>query len=212
MSKIGNQTIWENKKSIKTIQEYLELISAYVKAKIDNNTQESKIIENKMSLMHSRVNTVFINAGILPIRRWGNVINQRDINIVQEVPLIVRLYLGEDSLFGARTHSYDLNIIDDIRSTYISLIGLYDQAKQKAWINTILPIGLVLRLPAKIVKYLISSIFDYDIPSNNLLWKGFSLLINTIAWIATALPLIDRLGYGEEFDQLIIWVQTSIFN
>jgi hypothetical protein len=84
--------------------------------------------------------------------------------------------------------------MNSVKNIYLQLIDLYEQYTAKAWINTIFPIGFILRLPDKIVKFLINSIFDIQISDQNIIWKISSFPINLITYALTFFQFIDRIG------------------
>jgi hypothetical protein len=117
----------------------------------------------------------------------------------------VQLHLGEEyRVFeGITRRGGNPYIMNSVKNIYLKLIGLYEENKIKAWLNTIFPVGFILRLPAKIVKFLINSIFDIQISDQNIIWKIISFPINLITYVLSLFQFLDRIGYSSKLDSFI---------
>jgi hypothetical protein len=120
------------------------------------------------------MNTICYNAGHHPKFIYGNAIHQKEFALNQQIPEFFR----------------NFNNLDQIRETYLQIIGLYIEAKRYAWMNTIFPIGYLLRLPANIIKFLFRSIFDISISEENIMWKVLAFIFNAVAWVSSVTPFI----------------------
>jgi len=197
MAGITKQFIWQNKASINFLVKQIELIQKYVVAKRDKTNEVTKY-ERELALNAPKANQIFITAGIMPTIHWGSQFNgYQERSVSQDIPYFTRLWLGEDNLFGGRSSSHDLNIIDDIINRYVSLIGLYTDQTRRSWINTFNPltyIGFILSLPAKTIRFLLESLFDTNIPKN-FITQGISGFINvTTWWLTVVLPFVEKHG------------------
>jgi len=201
MPKITKQFIWENKNAINALTEQMELIHRYVIAKRDHSDEEKKY-ERLLALNAPKINQIFIDAGMMPTMHWGSqAYGYQERSITQDIPYYTRLWLGEDNLFGARSMSSDLNIIDSIINHYLGLLGIYKDCTRRSWVNTFNPltyISLLLSLPAKTLRFVLESVFDTSLPKN-FVTQGISGVINLATWwITIVAPFIDKIGGTEK--------------
>jgi hypothetical protein len=212
MPRINHQTIIGNRDAVKTLIQQLKRIKEYTEAKKVDDIEKYSKLELELSYEAPKINQIFLDAGISPTIGYGNMIQAQQRNIAQEIPWFVRLHTGEDDLLGmrVRSHSKDTNIMNDIQNYYIGLIRIYDEKKLTAWVNlSIYPLKFILKLPANVIKFLFSHIFDIDVSNNNFIWRISSLIINFMSWFATVLPLLDRMGYTEQINMVLAFIKIN---
>jgi len=198
--------VWENKKRLKLLYEFRELVDTYFNSVevdymsvnpsadlIENETAQQVRIEINRIL--GEVREVLHSAGIRPIIRYtppsmiGGYIQHIDITL---------------NMFNLRYYNIPYNKLIDIIDI---AIGKYSRDSKRAWMRTFNPIywsGCIFDYIARLPFVLLGRIgFDSDKAESSIIGRLIKGILYLIVVFAALLTILYYLGYLEQFKGLI---------
>jgi len=199
MDSYTNIPIWETKKRIRRLKEFLGMIITYF-----GNIERSFMVDNAIENDIAKTNRSKINIKIDQVRK---------IIIQSNVSYIVR-YIPAPAVGGAisnidifhNLHQLNRFQIPDsqVTDTIERAIGVYESDLTAAWLRTINPfywlnrlLNIVASVPFRI---LASAGFNQKAAEESVVGKIFKSVVYILGVLASVLTVIQLLGYLEKFN------------